>query len=173
MHSWCLSLFIISCVSNREVMCMKAIDIAEYIVQLAMYEGHPISNLMLQKTLYFVQGISLVELNEPAFEDDLIAWMAGPIVEEPYYKYCMWGCLDIYADITNSAFYKVPYNLRKLLNGVYHKAITYSVPELFRIICNKDTPYSKAYHRGKNESERIIFNIDLEHYFRKHYLGEG
>lgn len=151
---------------------MKAIDIANYIVELANHEGRPISNLMLQRILYFVQGISLAKTGKPAFEDDIIAWIASPIVEEPYYEYCMWGCLNIYREPTNETFNKMPRDLRRLVGSVYHKAITYSVLEINRIICNKDTPYDKAYRRGCDESERVIYNIDLERYFKKHYIGE-
>lgn len=151
---------------------MKAIDIANYIVQLANYEGHPISNLMLQKILYFVQGISIVRLGKPAFEDDIIAWAAGPMVKEPYYRYWMHGCLNIYQEPTEEVFNKVPSELRRLIRAVYHKAITYSVTEMVKIILNKNTPWHKAYHRGCDENGSIIFKAELEDYFKKHYIGE-
>lgn len=151
---------------------MKAIDIANYIVELANYEVRPISNLMLQRILYFVQGISLARFGKPAFEDDIIAWIASPIVEEPYYEYCMWGCLDIYRMPKKETFNKMPKELSLLIRSVYHKAITYSVLEINWAICNKDTPYDKAYRRRPYEANLVIHKAELEDYFKKHYIGE-
>lgn len=44
------------------------------------------SNLVLQKLLYLIQAYSLVVFNKPAFEENIEAWMYGPVVPEAYYK---------------------------------------------------------------------------------------
>lgn len=46
-----------------------------------------ISNLKLQKLLYFIQASSLYYLNQPAFADRIEAWLYGPVVPEAYNKY--------------------------------------------------------------------------------------
>ena len=45
------------------------------------------SNLKLQKLLYFIQASSLHYLNQPAFADKIEAWQFGPVVPSAYYKY--------------------------------------------------------------------------------------
>lgn len=46
-----------------------------------------ISNLKLQKLLYYAQGIHLALYDEPLFEDDILAWEHGPVVPSVYRQY--------------------------------------------------------------------------------------
>ncbi|MBQ3450856.1 MAG: SocA family protein [Selenomonadaceae bacterium] len=46
-----------------------------------------ISNLKLQKLLYYAQGIYLALYDEPLFEAPIEAWQYGPVVEAVYQKY--------------------------------------------------------------------------------------
>lgn len=46
-----------------------------------------ITPLKLQKLLYYIQGMSLRIYDKPAFENNIIAWQYGPVVEEVYQKY--------------------------------------------------------------------------------------
>ena len=43
-----------------------------------------VTPLMLQKLLYFVQGISFVQLGRPMFSEDCQAWVHGPVYPEVY-----------------------------------------------------------------------------------------
>lgn len=47
--------------------------------------NHGLTNLKLQKLLYFVQVYCLVEFNEIAFDDQIEAWPYGPVVPEAYF----------------------------------------------------------------------------------------
>ena len=42
--------------------------------------GELVSNLKLQKLLYYVQGFHLAVFGEPLFEEEIEAWMYGPVV---------------------------------------------------------------------------------------------
>ena len=46
-----------------------------------------ISNLKLQKLLYYAQGCTLALKNAPLFDDPIVAWQHGPVVESIYHKY--------------------------------------------------------------------------------------
>lgn len=46
-----------------------------------------ISNLKLQKLLYYAQGIHLATTGEPLFEENIYAWKHGPVVPEVYEEY--------------------------------------------------------------------------------------
>ena len=46
-----------------------------------------ISNLKLQKLLYYAQGIHIALYAEPLFAEDVEAWQYGPVVEAVYQKY--------------------------------------------------------------------------------------
>lgn len=46
-----------------------------------------ITQLKLQKLLYYIQGLALHVYGKPAFSNKICAWDYGPVVEEIYYKY--------------------------------------------------------------------------------------
>lgn len=46
-----------------------------------------ITNLKLQKLLYFVQAICLMVFGKKAFSEKILAWSYGPVVNEVYQKY--------------------------------------------------------------------------------------
>lgn len=64
-----------------------AIDVANYIVNYCIDNNDPVSNLKLQKVLYYVQAASLVEHDDIMFRDDICAWKYGPVVESVYHNF--------------------------------------------------------------------------------------
>lgn len=74
---------------------MTALKLAKYTVTKCVDESCPISNLQLQKILYYIQRDHLKKHNTPAFEDDIEAWKFGPVVPEVYYAFCYYGAMPI------------------------------------------------------------------------------
>ena len=64
-----------------------AMNVADYVISYSNDHNMPISNLKLQKLLYYIQAASLVETGNPAFTDKITAWRYGPVVESVYYAY--------------------------------------------------------------------------------------
>ena len=76
--------------------CMeyKALDVAKYIIDKCTRDRKPISNLQLQKILYFIQKECLKN-GTIAFHDDIEAWQFGPVVPDVYYRFCGAGAMPI------------------------------------------------------------------------------
>lgn len=72
----------------------KALEIAKYIIDKCTRENNPVSNLQLQKILYYIQKAFLQSEME-AFSDEIEAWQFGPVVPNVYYKYCGFGASAI------------------------------------------------------------------------------
>jgi uncharacterized phage-associated protein len=68
---------------------VTALDVAKYLLILGNAEEQPefISNLRLQKLLYYVQGWSLVSRGREMFSEDFEAWTHGPVVRSVYREY--------------------------------------------------------------------------------------
>lgn len=64
----------------------SALDIAYKIInsQTDYEKGEVVTNLKLQKLLYYVQGFHLAFFNKPLFHEPLEAWMYGPVVPVVY-----------------------------------------------------------------------------------------
>lgn len=76
---------------------MKALVLAKYIVNKCTMDRNPISNLQLQKILYYIQVHELKKYNKLAFSDAIEAWQFGPVVPEVYYHFCGFGAMPIIA----------------------------------------------------------------------------
>ena len=62
-------------------MAYNAIDIAKKIVcKTDVEHGDTLSNLKLQKLLYYMQGFHLAFFDEPFFNESIEAWTYGPVV---------------------------------------------------------------------------------------------
>ncbi len=71
---------------------MPAHDIAKYFVSLVDEEaGDSISNLKLQKLLYYAQGANLALYDAPLFPEPIEAWTHGPVVPVVYRQYKQHG----------------------------------------------------------------------------------
>ena len=73
----------------------KALEIAKYIIDKCTRENNPISDLQLQKILYYIQVNFLRQYNAPAFSDAIITNKYGPVVETVYDEYKIYGAMPI------------------------------------------------------------------------------
>ncbi|MEJ1390058.1 MAG: DUF4065 domain-containing protein [Candidatus Sedimenticola sp. (ex Thyasira tokunagai)] len=67
-------------------------DIADYFLSLVKEdEGDLVSNLKLQKLVYYAQGFSLAMNDKPLFEEPIEAWQHGPVCVELYHRFKDYG----------------------------------------------------------------------------------
>lgn len=70
----------------------SALDVANYFLSLQDEdEGDTISNLKLQKLLYYAQGYHLAMFNEPLFSETMERWQHGPVVPAVYHEFKAYG----------------------------------------------------------------------------------
>jgi len=81
---------------------LNALTLAKYIVTKCTTDHCPISNLQLQKILYYIQVYFLKNAGGPVFSDEIEAWKFGPAVPEVYYYFCGFGSMPIEIDYKTS-----------------------------------------------------------------------
>lgn len=69
----------------------KAESVANYVIAYGMKIGHPVSNLQLQKILYYIQVHFLKKKGIPFFKDEIEAWQFGPVIPTVFYQYAAFG----------------------------------------------------------------------------------
>lgn len=79
---------------------MKALKIAYYLIALAGEKGFSMTNLKLQKMLYFIQREE-IKNGRVAFEDRIEAWQYGPVIPNVYYRFAGYGPVSIIFDINS------------------------------------------------------------------------
>ncbi len=71
---------------------ITAHDVAKYFLTLVEEDaGDLISNLKLQKLIYYAQGFHLAIFDKPLFGDPIEAWDHGPVVDSLYQEYKCFG----------------------------------------------------------------------------------
>ncbi len=73
---------------------VSAVELSKYIVSKCVQDDYPISNLQLQKILYYIQKYFL-KYDSLAFSDEIEAWQFGPVVPNSYYSFCGFGAMPI------------------------------------------------------------------------------
>ncbi|RLC18584.1 MAG: hypothetical protein DRI57_08225 [Deltaproteobacteria bacterium] len=80
----------------------SAFDITNYFLIMADEDsGELLSNMKLQKLLYYAQGTHLTLKGTPLFSEKILAWVHGPVVSEIYYHYQDYGKTGIPAPEPN------------------------------------------------------------------------
>lgn len=79
----------------------NAMFYAKQVIRYCHENDHEITNLQLQKILYFLQAQNIKFHNEPLFEDDFEAFQYGAIIYEVYNNYNHYGAYAIEDDITD------------------------------------------------------------------------
>lgn len=141
----------------------RALEVARYIINYANDNKMIISNLKLQKILYFIQLEFLIKnAKRQCFSDEIEAWDFGPVVPAVYHEFKKYGALGIpkityIYDDSNGLFNikKVPYESniiekdREIINDVVNECSKYSASQLVEITHNH-SPWINAYASGKN-----------------------
>ena len=73
----------------------SALDVSKHIIQRCNETGNTISNLKLQKILYFVQAEFLVSTGGACFPEAIEAWDFGPVIPCAYNEYKQYANGDI------------------------------------------------------------------------------
>lgn len=145
---------------------LKAQDLAKYIITKCTLDGKPISNLQLQKILYFVQGAFYYKLKHPIFDDPIRAWDYGPVIDDVYNTYKKYGSSTIHdIDINfESTFSKEsdPEATRELVDIVVESLREMDPWELVKISHEDGTPWKKNYQMWWPTIE----STQIENYFK-------
>lgn len=88
-------------------MSVTANDVAKYVINAFHEREDLITNLKLQKLLYYVQGWYLGLYGKEIFSEDFEAWVHGPVVPAVYHQYKSYRWYPIteeIKDISNISF---------------------------------------------------------------------
>lgn len=140
-------------------------DVADFFVQIAnQSEDDQMTNLKLNKLLYYAQGAYLARTGKPLFDNRIEACTLGPVVPEIYRKYKVCGKSPIASngdDLDRSCFCED--ELDALLD-VMREYGQYTGSTLVTLTHRPGTPWSNAMAAGANDIDRA----EIKDYFIKH-----
>ena len=140
----------------------KVENVANYILSLVEDDCDELmSNMKLQKLLYYCQGFHLALEGKELFEDDIEAWQHGPVVPVMFHKYKKYGSNGISKPI-NFDSTVITESERMVINQVFEIFGKYSAWGL-RNMTHKEIPWKNVYR--SNVSNLIISKESLKSYF--------
>ncbi|HIS83083.1 TPA: DUF4065 domain-containing protein [Candidatus Scatenecus faecavium] len=131
-------------------------EIAKYIITYCSNKKRPISNLKLQKLLYFLWIDYFKKNNCSLFNENICAWQFGPVVPEVYYEFCSYAGSPI-----NKIYDIVIYNQNDsvIINNLIDKYIEFSASKLVEMTHKAFKPWSIIYNNGAGLRNIIPFDL--------------
>jgi len=137
--------------------------VALYIIN----SGYEITNLALQKLLYYADAVNMLKTDRVLFENDCEAWVHGPVYPIIYNKYREFGRTQIYdCDLDKSYLQKISNEEKEVLDYVLKNFAIYN-GKVLEHSTHRESPWLEA-REGYFETEasdEIIRKDSIKEYF--------
>jgi uncharacterized phage-associated protein len=143
---------------------VDAVDVADFFIDLANAgdpaEDDGITNMKLNKLLFFAQAAYLQKYGRPLFADPIQAWQYGPVVKDVYHTFKHYGRNVIDATARDYDYHMFsPEELDTLTDVYLTYAEDYTASALMKKTHKPGTPWSKAYKSGTDDVEIPVPSI--------------
>lgn len=136
----------------------SALDVAKYIVSFFYEKRRPISNLKLQKMLYYVWIGFFNKTQESLFSNEICAWPLGPVVPDVYNVFCSYAGTPIPCSYdTNIAECD-----KVIINGVLETHLDTPASTLVDMTHRKGMPWDLIYQNGLGNRDIIPFLLIID-----------
>jgi uncharacterized phage-associated protein len=125
--------------------------------------GDSITNLKLQKLLYYAQGFHLAIYDKPLFWESIKKWAHGPVVPQAYHAYKEYGSQAIPVTQINPHDYSEQET--ELLNEIYSVYGQFSATKL-RSMTHQEPPWADAPDNGE------ISHVSMKKFFKTLVIEE-
>ncbi|PGQ52659.1 Panacea domain-containing protein [Bacillus cereus] len=152
----------------------KVMDVAKYLInQSRPGTQENITNLKLQKLLYYAQGFCLAIKEKALFEEDIEAWVHGPVVPEVYseFKGYTYNDIDGIYDENEIVLTKEEIDL---LDNMWKIFQSYSGKVLEEMTHNEEPWINARNGLGVLDySNHVIEKTIIQQYFKKEYIVQA
>jgi uncharacterized phage-associated protein len=151
-----------------------ALQIARYFINKGLSEKDTakLTQLKLQKILYYAQGWHLANYDKPLFEDPIEAWKYGPAIRSIYQEFKDSGNSTLDVPIEEWEIKKIDPDTKKFLDDVWEVYKKYSGSDLITTT-HSEEPYKEA-RKNLNEgdnSEIEISKLSMLNFFKEKLNG--
>jgi uncharacterized phage-associated protein len=139
---------------------LTARDVAQFFIMKGLDdEESGISNLKLQKLLYYAKGFHQAIFDEPLFPEKLWAWTHGPVVPDVYQEYKKYGRGPI-TELEYDPTPKLDEDQTELLNEVWSVLGQFSAWKL------RDMSHNEKPWLDHEKDASMIEDEELSAYFK-------
>jgi len=144
---------------------VTALNVANLFLAWAAEDGDSITNLKLQKLLYYAQAWYLVNSRRRLFSDPIEAWSFGPVIRDIYLNWKRYGSKPIPYKPTRQEEHRFTGSQLTFLRECYRIFSNFSATALLSMSHNED-PWKTAFQRGPNT---VISPSQMRDYYTRLY----
>jgi uncharacterized phage-associated protein len=140
-------------------------DVANFFINIVIQsDDDHITNMKLNKLVYYAQGCHLARTGQPLFENNIEAWDYGPVVPAVYHKYKVCGRFPITTVDDDFSSNKLSPDETEILIDVMREYGRYTGSALVTMTHAAETPWGVAHER----MQTVIDMDTMKDYFIKH-----
>lgn len=143
---------------------LNSIDVANFFIDLAKSDPYnDMTNIRVNKMLFFAQGWSLARRGKALFKEDFRAWQYGPVAQNVYFAFQPCGnqkIVDFSGQFDSDKFSAEEIELLLDVSREYDK---YSTTKLVNMTHAKGTPWQQVYREHENN---VITKESIREYFK-------
>ncbi len=125
----------------------SSVEIAnKIIIRTETDKGDIITNLKLQKLLYYLQGYNLAIFGEKLFDDNIEAWQYGPVVPTAYQQFKGFGSAGLTLD-ESIVEIVLPESLNVLFEQVMTEYGQFGAVKLMKMT-HEEKPWRETFKNG-------------------------
>lgn len=128
----------------------SASELSRYIVDKCIADGNPVTNMQLQKILYYIQK-EFLKNGSQAFPDSIEAWAWGAVIPNVYYDFCGFGSMPISFNYSNVI--ELSADDSKVINKIIEEKRSLNPWDL------TDKCWEKVYNNGKGDHAIIPISL--------------
>lgn len=128
-----------------------SLAIANVFIDLARLAGKPLTNMKLQKLIYFADGHFLAHCNRDLVDDSPFAWEFGPVYFDVYQAYRRFGADPIVSPVEVDGASRLDDDAMGMIEAVWKVYGESSAAQLSRLSHLEDGPWFVARQRGRSE----------------------
>lgn len=140
-------------------------DVADFLLCFSKKHGDVLTNLKLQKLLYYSQAWYLVIFGDVLFDEQIEAWVHGPVVYSVWdrFKVYQWSPITEEPRETN-----LPLRVKEHLIEIFRVFGKYTAYDL-ELMTHKEEPWKKARHGlpVDEASNNVIAVSDMKEFYLK------
>jgi len=157
----------------------STLAIANFFIRKSLKEEKPITQIKLQKLIFFAHGYYLALKERPLVGEKIEAWQYGPVIPSVYHKFKKWGnknIREVFLDYKDSSI--INQEDIEFMDLVWHKFVNVSAAQMIKISHEENGPWDRAIAKSKSLVGFVVPNItinnlDIYLYFKKRYIQDS
>jgi len=141
----------------------NVLDLAKYVIYKCRESNCDISNLKLQKIMYYIQVYYLQNYSIVAFNSKISAWMYGPVVDDVYIHYRKYKSEDLKDIVDTNVEISYDNKDKEILDAIITEYMGKSAWDLVMDTHKVGSPWSHVYNDGEGRYKEISKDDIIEY----------